>query len=445
VLVGSSALGRDAGSVGGRPLRLAGPNAVAAALLLYLLFGWPLLYMGYAYGVGPAIPFTWLAVLLEVLVLRQVLARPGAGRAEFDMGVLGAALLYAWVTSVILLARDVRIFAPFVYTDFLTKHVVLAGALLLVGIRFPRAMAALRSPWGRRSAMACAGCLGLGVVLASWLNPGSVQLPWYFLGIPTFNAEGTQVNYLFVSDFLAIAALLVLSQVRSFWIRALIAVAGGVLLFWTQSRAALAAFSVVAVVILLVHWFRLRLWLRLLAAAVLLPLLFVLFTQLRPVISEVGPVGELQRFDVTQLQSDPSLQSREEVAAQGMFYLRKHWVLGHFMGEVLEGRQGNYIHNWLSFWDEYGLGPFVIFILLYAAALFRITSAYASEPNRPELEFLFGLSWMVGISIVVARSYGSQQVWLVLTAVPATLAATRRKARLAPAQAAPAKDAEVAT
>jgi O-antigen ligase len=136
----------------------------------------------------------------------------------------------------------------------------------------------------------------------------------------------------------------------------------------------------------------------------------------------------LARFDFSDIASDVSVVGRAELFTEGEARLKKVWLLGHFMDEALDGREGQYIHNWLAFWEEYGLGPFALFVVLYAAALIRITRAYARERWRGDLEFMFGLSWFVALSIAFSRSYGSQYVWLVLTGVPAVLTANRQAA-----------------
>lgn len=405
-------------------------RAAAVALLLYLLCAWPVLYIGAANSVGPHVPLLAPALLLTMALVGVDRARQRERRVEGNAAVVWAVVLYLWVTLVIVLAADVRNAAPTVYGNFLSAHIANGAALLVAGIYLPFVTSAFGSLWGRRLVYAAVGALGLVIFLSTWLNLHGGVVPWYLLGIqrPSF-VFGVDFNYLFVSDYAALAALLLLSQIRSLWMKVGVTLAGLIGLYWTSSRSAFGCFAMVAAMVLVVRWIRLRFWPRMLSLVAIVGGAVGLLLALSPFLA-VLPVQDpvVARFDVTNIESDPSLVGREELMAEGLVRLKRDWVLGHFMGELLEGREGDYMHNWLSFWQAYGLGPFVLFVLLYAVLLTRITVAYSRQPARHDLELGFCMAWFVALSIVVARSYGVNYVWLVLSGVPAILTAARRRA-----------------
>jgi hypothetical protein len=404
-----------------------GPSgAVAVALLVYILALWPILYMVAAYQIGPPIPQTWLPLLLGALLVGLMASRSGE-RLELSIAAVGAVVLYSWVTLAILLGTDAHEANPDAYYNFLVSHLAFGGAMLLVGLNFEGVQWMLARPWaGRAAGLACCS-LGLMVLLVTWKNPYGDVAPWYLLGIPKPATEvGANFNYLFISDYLAMGSLLLVSQAASLLSKTIIAGVTPFLLLWTSSRSALVCYLIVAGAVLFGHWLRARMRTRVASGIAALVVLALVSTRLQPTLSDVEPTHLLQRFDLTSIQEDESLLERAELERAGLARLKHNWVLGHFMDEVVAGREGKYMHNWLSFWQTYGLGPFLLFCALYVLLLLRVTVAYLGSSDQPALELLFALAWFVGLSIMLARSYGAHEVWLVLTGVPAGL---RKKAR----------------
>ena len=394
----------------------------AAALLLYQLCIWPVMYMGYMYEVGPAIPQTWPVILLTGLLLILARVQPRPVDRGPELGTIGSVGLYVWATVILLLATDVRETSSDAYGNFLTSHVVYAGGFLVAGLFLADALRALATRRGRLVFWAVAGSLALAVSLSAWFNPARDFLPWYVLGISKpETAAGGDFNYIVVSDLLAITALLVLSRLRSFVLRVAITALSATLIFWASSRSALVFFLLVAGAMLVIRWVRLPAWPKLLTAAIAIPIVIGTVVTVAPTLTDIQSLPGLERFSVTNLEEDESLTLRKELATSGMIKLKQDWMLGHAMREVVEGRQGEYIHNWLSFWQAYGIGPFLLFCVLYGLLLVQITIAFFRNLSHRDLEFLFSVAWFVGVSIAFTRSYGTTHAWLALAGVPAVL------------------------
>lgn len=110
----------------------------------------------------------------------------------------------------------------------------------------------------------------------------------------------------------------------------------------------------------------------------------------------------LERISALFSGSDPSVQGRLELLGQGLHLLERHWLLGYFMNEVVEIGKGAYIHNWLSFWLAYGIGPF----LLAAWLILSLMARSWRQREKSHMALLtFCLLTFVLLEIILARSY----------------------------------------
>ena len=71
---------------------------------------------------------------------------------------------------------------------------------------------------------------------------------------------------------------------------------------------------------------------------------------------------------------DLSQSMREDQFNKGLNSLSEAWLLGDFMGDVDEsfGEKGNYIHNYLSFWRQFGLLPFILLSVVALSSYYKI-------------------------------------------------------------------------
>ena len=106
--------------------------------------------------------------------------------------------------------------------------------------------------------------------------------------------------------------------------------------------------------------------------------------------------------------NDPSLQGRSYLLEKGLIMLQRNWLLGQFMIEVIEIGRGSYIHNWLSFWLAYGIGPFLLSTWLIAILL--IKSWHSRERNEHGILAFCVLAYCV-LCITLGRSYIWPYIW----------------------------------
>lgn len=150
------------------------------------------------------------------------------------------------------------------------------------------------------------------------------------------------------------------------------------------------------------------------------------------------------------------LLPRIKLIPKQMEILKKKWFLGDFCGQVkhFDGKIGNYMHNWLSFWMQYGIVPFLLFVILFFWQYIIIGREFFSVAKRnfnietrrikarfrygyrkkreacyerlkldnPALLVTFLLATFNLIEVVFARSYATPYIWLSMGMMPAYLA-----------------------
>ena len=115
-----------------------------------------------------------------------------------------------------------------------------------------------------------------------------------------------------------------------------------------------------------------------------------------------------------------SYTMRAEDLNRGLSSLSDYWILGSFMGDVESnfGNSGEYIHNYLSFWRQFGLVPFLtlVLILLYQVS-YIFSFWFRSKISNSTLNLLFYFTIFVLLEIITARAYVFPYVWLSVSGI----------------------------
>lgn len=135
-------------------------------------------------------------------------------------------------------------------------------------------------------------------------------------------------------------------------------------------------------------------------------------------------------------------EDRHALMAKQLSNLGTHWLTGDFAGQLRYGGMRYYIHNYLSFWQQYGLIPFLTLAAIFIWQYCLLTSDYCRgtrrnitielakwrkgmsstrrkhydriKSNNPWLLLTFPLATFNLIEIVFARSYATPYIWLSL-------------------------------
>ena len=112
---------------------------------------------------------------------------------------------------------------------------------------------------------------------------------------------------------------------------------------------------------------------------------------------------------------DLSATMRQEHMEKGLQGLSSTWILGDFMGDIDPqfGKTGYYMHNYLSFWRQVGIIPFIAFSVILIFGCFRIFKAWIESEKLNEVPlFLFHFTVFALLEIIVARSFVTPYIWL---------------------------------
>ena len=112
---------------------------------------------------------------------------------------------------------------------------------------------------------------------------------------------------------------------------------------------------------------------------------------------------------------DLSHSMREQQLEKGVESLYDSWLLGDFMGDVEDsfGKKGNYIHNYLSFWRQFGFIPFILLITIALSSFTKIFIYWLRNSNIKGVPlFLFYISIFTLSEIILARSFLYPYIWM---------------------------------
>ena len=113
---------------------------------------------------------------------------------------------------------------------------------------------------------------------------------------------------------------------------------------------------------------------------------------------------------------DHSFYMRKLIMQNNFEDVMKYWFLGDYAGQLKYGVLGLYIHNYLSFWRQFGIIPFVIFIGLLLPFLAWFIPWFRGKKYQ-QYDFLFYLILFLLIEMIFTRSYKSHFIWIAIGAM----------------------------
>ena len=215
--------------------------------------------------------------------------------------------------------------------------------------------------------------------------------------------------YLGLSGTAMITGYIAWSVARTRFLRILILLLLGVLLFFLASRANLAVYILV---LPFAVWFTFR---RRSSAVSFLVMGLVVVGGIAGVIggSMLTASRHAQFFSLDQM---TSLIARNRLLIAGLQGIGNNPFVGDYAGQfVSQGSLGSYIHNWLSVWQAFGLLPFLLFNVLivfgvYIALYWLVRYRYRASRN---IQLVSVLLLVVFIQVLAAKSVGWADIAMV--------------------------------
>jgi O-antigen ligase len=320
-----------------------------------------------------------------------------------------AAVLYGLLASMVLV--QALWFVPItnaggmeIYLSTVGDTVVSSGILAITGETVGKMWRAGKTSgalWPVGIALtACVSTIGLGVSLG-WSLTAEMQL--------LFQSQTgeTLYNYLALGDSIALLGLLMMGLFNRPTFRLAVLVIAAVALFFAYSRTSFFLFLVCSIFILFIGARNSqRFGLAALVAIVVSVLIAVAGES-----DALQPAIERMTVLLFNREADESYVARKVIFSEGLEYLKENWVIGRFLDEWWrEGVGGGYIHNWLSFWQAYGLVPFLASLYLFGACGLAL---WKQLPNPSRSTGTAISLWMYAIlAIITSRAYTWPFLWL---------------------------------
>lgn len=217
--------------------------------------------------------------------------------------------------------------------------------------------------------------------------------------------------YLFLGDSFALWSILAVSSVRPFSYRVVVILITAVALFVLSSRTSLYAF--------LVSIFLIMTQLVVGKKNASMRLLFIVGTfgiALTLVANQFGADDILdgRMFQFLTAGEDSSWDFRDWQLEAGIEHIKESPFFGAYGSQVrLLGRIGDYIHNFLEIWRQFGLIPFSIIFVLGVALLISTVKSIRFEMEDFAI-FYSGVVVFVLVEVVFSRSWGTPYIFLAL-------------------------------
>ena len=229
--------------------------------------------------------------------------------------------------------------------------------------------------------------------------------------ILTLNGEKTL--YLMLADQYALLSLIVFSNLKRDITRLIFFLAASIILYALLSRSSMYFYVITTIVFFLKY-----------NKYVLGGIIITLFSILLS-LQSLGIKVTSQNENATNRMfrlfiggTDSSKDSRTVLFNNGLRGLKDNWLTGEFLGDARKGVTGTFIHNYLSFWRQFGFFPFIFLSVIIFILYLKISLNFFMK-GVPEINTSLAFLWLIGtfiiLQIVFSRSYLNGQIWMFIT------------------------------
>ena len=267
-----------------------------------------------------------------------------------------------------------------------------------------------------------AACYVALIVVTAITDSYSTARAWYLEGLTSSLDRSEDAltgkalfDYMYISDTVALLLLIIMSQMKSMTGKVSILFVGLFIILLSASRTSFICFGLAGLTLLAVLSFKVS------TKKMILPIaLLVLLISLASIYGQfftekvTAQYGDKYRFALTNYKTDGSYVFRGEIFDQRWRELEDNWLMGRYLSMYAAGRSGTYFHNWLSFWTNFGIVPFLLSVILIVSSLYRAVKQFLKDSFSPINQLLLLWSIFVVIAISFSRSYDFYYIWFVL-------------------------------
>lgn len=344
----------------------------------------PILYWGKLLGFIPSIPFTLILYILPVLSTQFLFSKHTIAKYNIiTIIVFFLAILYI-LFDIIVLSNSKE--------SLIRNAGVLAYNILafICGVFFPREKVGkyrklINIIWAISSVF--------------WLLNADIGGSWTLV-VPS----NEEFNYLLISDGYVILSLLTLSVnvSRNNIFSTLLPLFSIVVLFVINSRSALFIFILTFAFCFLPRMSKKN------KISFIIAILLAIICLLNIINLDTLLDTRVLRL-ILNTEHDTSLMARTEILNTEKDYLWNNWIFGDYDGYLKRGGDGAYIHNYLSFWEQYGLMPFVCFCVLSILSI-RVCINIKSSTSE-EIILAIAILFYTLSGCVISKGYVYSTIW----------------------------------
>lgn len=231
---------------------------------------------------------------------------------------------------------------------------------------------------------------------------------WKLLKLDTLSYPNTSMwgNYHYLSECLAVLSFLTIAKYSNIKIHFILSILTIVYLFLLGSRSTLFVYIITISFFYLLNYG----WKTLLKIFVSLFILFILLNNSGILSGFIEK--HFRMFAVLSSTGEGSAVTREILLEKGMRDIIDSPFLGNLGGQVFEGGTlwGGYIHDWRSYYRQFGLVPFLLFSIIIV--VLNIKNYFYYKSNASE-KALFGLLTLIffSLEITLSRAYLSTYIF----------------------------------
>ncbi len=215
-------------------------------------------------------------------------------------------------------------------------------------------------------------------------------------------------NYLRIAEWFVLSAIGALCYIKKPTIATIVYIVSLIALFFINSRFALVLFFLIGIIAIVIR-FRVK-GLFSLFGIILISIFFIIaILEINYDLFENSRVLRL----LFSPSADTSLLARQSMAASGIEAIHKNWFIGDLHGHLRIGGDGSYIHNLLSYWRQYGLISFLLFIILLSTVWINALQ-WIKNGKLKNSKYLFAFSYLMftTVGILVAKAYVYTEIYL---------------------------------
>lgn len=207
----------------------------------------------------------------------------------------------------------------------------------------------------------------------------------FFYARELYDAEEGVATYQgFARSALALWILLTVVARGEFY-RWTMVLSGVFVLFVLGARSELYAYLALSVVLVIVIGMR--------SLKALVFATVASFVLVAAVIGNLDALTESRQLQILDLRSSTSWSARQNLEAEAWEVIKNNPIWGHFGAHALRGGIGDYAHNYLSAWENYGLIGVTLYLLLTFLALLSATHRCFLRPG-PATRY-----WMMSFAV----------------------------------------------